>query len=153
MSLEQDLRNLSNVPLFASLEMEARRLIAFSAETRVLRAGDVLFSKSEHSDGGYVLSSGSIAVTSGDKDGRPDRIVRPVALLGEMALISDVERTFTATAREPSEVLRVTRALFHRVLKEYPRSASRLRDVIAQRLADLARDLDAARSSNFDERG
>jgi CRP-like cAMP-binding protein len=70
-----------------------------------------------------------------------------------MALISDVERTFTATAREPSEVLRVTRALFHRVLKEYPRSASRLRDVITQRLADLARDLDAARSSNFDERG
>ena len=62
MALEDDLRNLSRVPFFAALEPDARRLVAFSAETRILRAGDVLFRRGEPSDCAYVLMQGRLCL-------------------------------------------------------------------------------------------
>ncbi len=46
LTLENDIRRLSVIPLFGQLEMEALRLIAFSGETRMFRANDVLFKAS-----------------------------------------------------------------------------------------------------------
>ena len=149
MSLEQDLRNLSIVPLFAELEPEARRLLAFSAETRILRAGDVVFLKGEPSDGGYVVLSGSIALSLGNFGDRKEKVVLPFTLIGEIALISQTERTVTATAREPSAVLKISRSLFHRILKEFPESAVRIRGAIATRLRDFSIELEDSRRKIF----
>jgi CRP-like cAMP-binding protein len=38
-------------------------------------------------------------------------------------MIADAERHFTATATEESEVIRISRMLFHRMLEEYPEVA------------------------------
>src|SRR5665213_2455963 len=120
MSLGDDIRNLSRIPLFGELEPEALRLIAFAAETRILRAGHVLFHRGEESDCGYIVLTGSIALDVAG-DGTPaGQIVGPHTLIGEIALISPTERPVTAIAREPSTVLKVSRALFHRMLKEFP---------------------------------
>ena len=42
MALENDIATLSAAPLFELLERDALRLVAFAAENRLLRAGDVL---------------------------------------------------------------------------------------------------------------
>jgi CRP-like cAMP-binding protein len=149
MSLEEDLAALSTIPLFNILGPDALRLIAFSGETRILRAGDVLFRKGEPSDGGFVVLSGSIALDTTDHGGAARQIVIPHALIGEIAIIAQTERPATAIAREPSTVLRVTRALFHRVLKEYPGGTLRLRDMIETRLKGFLRELDTARIERF----
>lgn len=151
MSLEQDLRNLSRVPLFALLEPDARRLLAFSGETKLLRAGDVLFRKGEQSDGGYVVLSGSIALNAHARSDESEKIVEPYSLIGEIAVISQTERAVTAVAREPTAVLKISRSLFHRVLKEHPESAVRLRETIASRLKNFTNELDLARSSSFQD--
>jgi CRP-like cAMP-binding protein len=41
-------------------------------------------------------------------------------LLSELAMISAVERKYTAVAVEDSEVIRINRPLFRRMLEEYP---------------------------------
>lgn len=151
MSLEHDLRNLSRIPLFAELEPDARSLLAFSAETRILRTGDVVFLKGEPSDGGYVILSGSIALTSDGGMDRYEKIVEPYILIGEIAVISQTERVVTAIAREPSVVLKISRSLFHRILREFPQSATRIREVIAKRLRDFSIELEDARCINFSE--
>ncbi len=51
MALEDDIAALSRAPLFGQLEMDAMRLIAFAAESRNLKAGEVLFRKGERADG------------------------------------------------------------------------------------------------------
>lgn len=136
MTLEQDIRRLAAIPLLAPLGTEALRLIAFSAETRVFRTGDVLFRRAEPADGGFVVLAGSIAV---DGPGPDDAVVvGPGALLGERALIVETRRPATATAREPTTVLRITRRLFYRVLGEFPGSAVAVRQTLA---SDLARRL------------
>lgn len=141
MALDDDIGNLRRIPLFEDFETEALRLLAFSAETKLLRAGDALFRRGEPSDCGFILTSGSIALERRD-DGRPaEKIVRPFALLGEIALITTTTRPATAIAREPATVLRITRALFHRILEEYPGTAARVRRRFAARLAEFAREL------------
>lgn len=136
MTLEQDIRRLAAVPLLAPLGTEALRLIAFSAETRVFRTGDVLFRRGEAADGGFVLLAGSIVV---DGPGPEESVVvGPGALLGERALIVETRRSATATVREPTTLLRITRRLFYRVLGEFPGSAVAVRETFAR---DLARRL------------
>lgn len=144
MALQDDVRNLASNPTLRDLDADALRLIAFSAETRILRAGDVLFRQGDVSDGGYVVLSGGIAMETG---GGPATIVRAPALIGDSALLTETVRSATALAREPSSVLKVSRALFRRVLSEYPDSAARLRQTLVERLLALRGDLDAVRMS------
>ena len=136
MALDDDVREMAQLPIFQELEPEALRLIAFSAETRILRMGDVLFTKGETSDGGFVVLSGSFAVESGSSLGV--EVVQAHSLIGEMALLTATERPATMVAREPSTVLVIRRAIFHRVLKEYPQSAMRMRGSIESRLSKFS---------------
>jgi CRP-like cAMP-binding protein len=149
MSLGDDIRNLSLIPIFGELEPEALRLIAFAGETRILRAGDILFRRGEESDGGYIVLTGSIALDPTGEGGPARQIVGPNTLVGEIALISQTERPVTAIAREPSTVLKVSRLLFHRMLKEFPASAQRLRLSIQTRLAAFTQELEEMRSRSF----
>jgi CRP-like cAMP-binding protein len=141
MALEDDIANLRRISLFEDFETEALRLLVFGSETKLLRAGDALFRRGEPSDGGYILTGGSIALEKRD-DGRPaEKILRPVTLIGETALIAETIRPITAMAREPATTLKITRALFHRLLEEYPATALRVRRRLADRLTQLAREL------------
>ena len=135
MTLEQDVRRIAAIPLFADMDAEALRLIAFSAETRIFRTGDVLFKRAEMADGGFIVLSGSIAL-DGSGDGRhPRQVVGPGTLIGERAMISALPRPTTAIAREPTTVLKITRRLFYRVLTEFPDNADRVRRSLARNLA------------------
>ncbi|BBU61156.1 cyclic nucleotide-binding protein [Methylosinus sp. C49] len=141
MALDDDIANLRRIPLFEDFEVEALRLLTFSAETKLLRAGDALFRRGEPSDGGYILTNGSIALEKHD-DGRPaDKVLRPFALIGETALITETTRPVTAIAREPATILKITRALFLRILEEFPNTATRVRARVATRLTQLAQEL------------
>ena len=65
MSLADDLENFSRIPLFAVFDPRAMNALAFRSETRVLRAGDVLFRRDEVSDGGFILTAGRVvSITS-----------------------------------------------------------------------------------------
>src|ERR671921_1150528 len=118
MALEDDIATLSRAPLFTLLDRDALRLVAFAAENRSLREGDVLFRKGDRSDGGYVVSRGAIALDAAE-DGSPATfIAEPGALIGQAALFLRNPRPATATARDASGVMRVSPTLVRRVLEE-----------------------------------
>jgi CRP-like cAMP-binding protein len=153
MALDDDARALAAHPTLAALEPEALRMLAFSAETRILRAGDVLFRRDDPSDGGFFILSGAIALDIADNGGQAARILGPGTLIGDIALITKTRRPATAMAREPSSVLKITRPLFHRILNEHPRSAVRVRQVIAERLRGFTQELDEFRQRSFEAPG
>jgi CRP-like cAMP-binding protein len=145
MALDDDIGILSQAPLFALLERDALRLVAFASESRTLRAGDVLFRKGDRSDGGYVVSSGAIALDAQD-DGSPATFVAgPGSLIGQAALFTRIIRPATATAREPSTVIRVTPSLMRRVLEEFPDAAAAMQDAMADELNRLTQGLERVR--------
>jgi len=137
MALDDDVFHLTRNAAFLGFEPEALRLIAFSAEKRILRAGDVLFRRGEPADGGIAVMSGSIALTAKDDASAADRIVGPQSLVGELALITETQHAVTAIAREPSSVLKISRMLFRRVLQEFPISAEKMRETLEKNLQNF----------------
>ncbi|MBJ6128043.1 cyclic nucleotide-binding domain-containing protein [Microvirga splendida] len=145
MALDDDIAILTQAPLFNLLEKDALRLVAFASETRSYREGDVLFKKGDRSDGGYVVTAGAIALDAAD-DGSPAAFVAgPGALIGQAALFARIERRATATAREPSTIIRVTPSLMRRVLEEFPDAAAAIHDAMAEELARLTEGLERVR--------
>jgi CRP-like cAMP-binding protein len=67
-------------------------------------------------------------------------------LLGELALIADTQRPATATAREPSTVIRISRSLFLKMLEGYPDAAVKLREQVASRAEASLRELGNVRA-------
>ena len=145
MALDDDIAVLTQAPLFNLLEKDALRLVAFASETRSYRDGDVLFKKGDRSDGGYVVTRGTIALDAAE-DGSPAAFVAgPSALIGQAALFARIERGATATAREPSAIIRVTPSLMRRVLEEFPEAAAAIHDAMAEELTRLAEGLERVR--------
>ena len=141
MTLNDDIALLARQPRLSLMERDALRLVAFAAESRILRAGDVLFRSGEHSDGAFLIISGAVALLSQD-DGRPaDDVVGPGTLIGELALFANVDRPVTAIAREPTQVMRLARSVMRRVLAESPESAQAIAQAIEQRLQDFTGEL------------
>jgi CRP-like cAMP-binding protein len=139
MALDDDIALLARVPLFASLGGEPLRLLAFSTEARVLRAGDILFKEGQAADAGYVVAEGGLVLAN--SGGLSERLAGPGSLLGEIALIVETLRPATATAREPSTVLRIPRALFRRVLAEFPEAAQRIHEDFREKMRATTADL------------
>jgi CRP-like cAMP-binding protein len=147
MALDEDMARLARQPLLGLMERDALRLVAFAAESRILRAGDVLFRVGEPSDGAMLVVSGAIALTR-DDDGKPaSEIVGPGALIGEIALFTSVPRSVTAIAREPTQIMRLSRSVMRRVLGESPASAEAIAAAIGERLRGFVGELTAVGQS------
>ena len=140
MALNDDIRQLTEIAIFRLLEPEALRLLAFAAETKLLRPDDVLFREGDGSDGAFFVVRGALSLLAA-ADRTPLAVSAPT-LLGELALISPTQRPATATATEHTTVRYIPRALFHRVLEESPAGVDKIRTLIAGRIADYAAELD-----------
>lgn len=147
--LDNDIETLKTVPLFAGFGNEELRLLAFSAEDKLLKDGDVLFRAGDRADGGYVVASGRIDLTA-EADALGARVAAalgPGSLIGELALIVETQRPTGAVAIQGTRVLLIRRAAFRRVLSEYPEIARRLHALIAGRIGSMATDLDRVRAA------
>jgi CRP-like cAMP-binding protein len=133
MALDTEILQLQANPLFALFEAEALRLLVFSADTRQLRAEDVLFNEGDVADGGYFVIAGSLALETGDRV----EICGPGAVVGEAALFAETRRPATAVARGPCVVRRIPRHLMRRVLAAYPGAAQRLRAYMLERIRSV----------------
>jgi len=145
MALDDDIRILSQAPLFNLLDRDALRLVAFAAEARTLRAGDVLFRKGDRSDGGYVVGQGAITLDAREDDSPATFVAGPGCLIGQAALFTRVERAATATAQEPSTVIRVSPSLMRRVLEEFPAAAAAIHQAVEDELLRLNHSLEQVR--------
>jgi CRP-like cAMP-binding protein len=149
LALDDTIRLLAQAPIVGLLERDALRLLAFSADTRRLRAGEVLFRRGDRSDGGYVVLHGRIALTPGSPDGgaEPEAVAGPGSLIGQVALFVRTQRPATAIALEPTEMLRLSPTLMRRVLAEFPAAALAIQAAMAEDLAGLMGDLERVRAS------
>ncbi len=145
MSLDADIRLLGKVRLFAGFGPDHLRLLAFGAEARTLGVGTRLYRQGSLSDGGYVIVRGNIELMSGLND----TLISshgPGSLIGEMALISETMNAASAVATENTEILKISRALFHRMLNEYPELAVLLQKRIAEEAAEFTSKLEVIRA-------
>jgi CRP-like cAMP-binding protein len=146
MALDDDIRILSGVNLFKGFTPEQLRLLAFGAENLKLSAGRELYQEGEAADSAYIVARGRIVLYRDRPDGRIDlEHAGAGVILGELALIAESTRLTAARAEVDTELLRLNRKLFRRILEEFPELAMMLHDRIlamlqamVERIEDLA---------------
>jgi CRP-like cAMP-binding protein len=146
MTIEDDIAFLERIPILRRLGAAALRILAIGAESHDVPAGQVLFTAGEAADGAYIVQRGSFLLVTGRKTDS-EVVAGPGTLLGEAALLTETRRPATARAREDSAVLRISRTLFLRILDGYPDAAVRLRELIASRADQWARELENVRAA------
>jgi CRP-like cAMP-binding protein len=138
MSIEDDVALLERVPTLRLLGTAALRMLAIGSELRRVARGDALFNAGDDADAGFIVQRGALRIEDG---GGAAIVAGPGALIGELALITAMQRPSTAIAVEDSSVIRIARSLFQRVLESDPAAARRLRDEFASRTSQIASDI------------
>ena len=147
MTIEEDIAFFERVPTLSLLGRAALRILAIGAESRFIHAGEVLFYAGDTADSAYVIQEGSFSLQPQRAEGEADEILAGRGtLLGELAMITPTKRLATATALEPSTVVRISRGLFLKMLEGYPDTAVQLRDAMAARTDQWTRDMLSVRS-------
>jgi len=138
-ALNDDIALLSTVSLFRDIGEDKLRLIAFGAERRKMQPGQVLFREGTPADCAFVVADGRFELTRKNRDGQTTVLgmAERGALLGELAMVTAVDRSMTAIAPDNAEVIRINRPLFRRMLEEYPDIAGIVRQRISDNLAAL----------------
>jgi CRP-like cAMP-binding protein len=127
MSLAQDIAILKQIPMLSEFQDDQLRLLAFSAEGMEYSRGQRLFDQDDRADGGLVITGGTVSLQTRAADGfeEVDRVGQGT-LLGETALLTENRRPCRAEALDGVRIIRIRRALFKRMIQEYPELARRL---------------------------
>ena len=148
MTIEDDIAFFENVPMLNQLGRGALRIIAIGAESRYVHGGEVLFYAGDPADSAFVVQEGSFGLRPERAEGEAEEVIaRRGTLLGELAMITPTVRPATATALEPSTVIRISRGLFLKMLEGYPETARRLRDAVAVRTDNWTHELENVREA------
>jgi CRP/FNR family transcriptional regulator, cyclic AMP receptor protein len=106
-------------------------LLGRAGEVREFSAGEVVFEKGATGDVMYIVKSGSVALTDGDRT--LDRVEAP-GMFGEMALLESEPRALTATVETAAELVEIPARTFWVLLHETPYFAQLVMRVMAERL-------------------
>jgi MFS family permease len=130
----EELRILASVPIFAplpgtSLEHLAGRLVPLRIEP-----GGVVVRQGDQGDRFYIVAEGELEVSG---DGSPISELEAGGYFGEIALIRDVPRTATVTARTPVVLYALERDDFLAAVTGHAPSAEAAEEVVSSRLAGI----------------
>jgi len=120
------LRLLRGIPFFAPLPAPAMERVMRDVFTTEAAAGDRLIREGEPGDLFYVIVEGSVEITRG---GEHVSEQGPGAYVGEIALLRDVPRTASVTAKTPLRLLALEREPFLLAVTGHPSSHEAARAV------------------------
>jgi predicted acylesterase/phospholipase RssA/CRP-like cAMP-binding protein len=122
--------------LFVELEGSALDDLADALEWQVLPGGETLFRAGDPADSLYVIATGRLRVLVESPEGGL-RVVTEVGQgghVGELALLTGEPRSATVVAVRDTELARLRRPAFDRLVDEHPRSMLALARFVAMRL-------------------
>jgi MFS family permease len=130
----RELGLLRSIPLFKPLPAPTLDQLASSLVSVTATPGTEIIGEGEPGDRFYVVASGEVDVTA---DGRPVATLQNGDYFGEIALLRDVPRTATVTAKGDVELYALERDEFLSAVTGHPESAEAADAVVASRLAGL----------------
>lgn len=127
---------LQNLPFFQGLEADVLAAIEVELDWIGLPGGWTLFKEGEEANALYFVIFGRLGAYVRDPTGEDREIAQIHAgeVIGEMALISGEPRTATIVAIRDSEMLRLTRTAFDRLVARYPSLMAGVARQVVERL-------------------
>ncbi len=148
MLLNDEVRMLKQVPLFSGVSPAKLKLLAFTSERVLYRAGEVLFRQGDAADAAYVILTGKADILAQGPGGEVKIAeVQENAIVGEIAILCDVARTATVKALTEVEALRICKENFFKLLSDFPDMTIEVVRVLAARLTRTTAELAEARGA------
>lgn len=130
-------KSLRQAPLFEGLSKKELTELARRSEDMELEAGTVLCKEGDIGQEFFVIVDGEVDVK---RKGRRLGTRGPGDFIGEIALLEDMERTATVTAKTPVRVFVLTRTTFQHLINENPAVERKVMRTLARRLAAMSKD-------------
>lgn len=135
MTIDTEVQSLRQVPMFRGIEPSRLKLLAFTSERVRYAPGQKLFSQGDAGDAAYVILEGKADVVLDAKGGKVKVAeLGRNALVGEMAILSDMPRSATVLASEASVALRIDKRVFLELLSQFPQMSIAIMRELALRL-------------------
>ncbi len=140
--LSNEVELLRRVPLFAGIEPGKLKLLAYTSDAVTYRAGQILFRKGDTGDAAYVLITGEAEVSVVTDAGEiPVAHLKNGDFVGEIAILCDVPRTATVTAKTELKALRITKEAFLQLMHQFPEIAIEMTRSLGDRLTRTTAEL------------
>lgn len=135
-----DIGFLREAALFEDMPESVIRTIVTQGETIELGAGELVVNKGEPGDSLFIVKTGVVEVVN-PADGPPLAYLGRGDSFGEMALLTNSERSADVRVPQQAELLVIDRALFEDLMANHPGFASQLAVILAHRLVSVLEDL------------
>lgn len=147
MLLNDEVKMLKKVPLFVGVSPTKLKLLAITSDRVAYRSGEILFRQGDIADAAYVILSGRAEILVESPTG-PIKVAELAenAIVGEIAILCDVERTATVKATSQVEALRISKDNFYALLGDFPEVTIEVVRVLAERLSRTTAELSEARA-------
>lgn len=156
--------NITSIPFFNSIDTtkmgkDYRVLGAFDLlgslfEVESIEKKDYIFSEGDEADKFYIIISGVVKISATNETGDTvflDMLMKD-GYFGELSLVQDVKRVFTARAFEPTLLLSLEKESFQRFLKIVPGAIDKLHDNISYRTAKTLKNVAFFNDLSWDKR-
>ena len=124
---------LSRAPIFQGLSKKDLLALAKATEDMEVPAGRALCREGAIGHEFFVIVEGEVDITKGEKHIRSEG---PGEFFGEIALIDNVRRTATVTAKTPLRFFVLTRQNFSALLHQQPQIERKIMVELAKRVLD-----------------
>ena len=132
--MDKKLELLARVPLFSGLDKGGLAHIAKLADEVDLPAGKLLLQQGDNPHEFFLIVDGSVRI---DRDGAQINTLGPGDFLGEIALLDGGQRSATATAVTPVNLLILGQREFNTLLNDYPDIRTSVLTALARRVRRL----------------
>ena len=129
---------LRGITIFVPLPPAVLEQLARDARPLHVDPGQRIVTQGEAGDDFYVIVSGEVEV---QPEGATPRVLREGEHFGEIALLRNVPRTATVTARSPVGLLAIDRDTFLAAVTGNPESEAAAHAIAAARLSSLRQDI------------
>ncbi|MEX0582528.1 MAG: cyclic nucleotide-binding domain-containing protein [Sneathiella sp.] len=148
MSLKEEVEILRQIPLFAKIEPSKIKLLAFTSERLTFQPDDIICKQGDIGDAAYFIMAGEADVIVDTPSG-PLTVASlgKNDVVGEIAILINVPRTATITAKTELTALKITKDVFFRMVTEFPEMAVEMMRVLAERLVRTTDDLQKAKET------
>lgn len=148
--IDQEVRLLRTIPLFAGLDPSVVKLLAFTSPRLTFKHGEVLVKQGDPGDAAYIVISGrgEIWLTTDEHQTLKLRDVHPKEVIGEIALLVDAPRSATIRAAEEMTVLKLDKAEFLGLVRQDQAVSNQLIRVLAERLDQTTKQLTNRNNDN-----
>lgn len=128
---------ISIVPLFNHLNQSELLEIVKTAQSQVVKRGEMIYRSGEQSKGLYIVHKGQIKIFRLSQTGKEQivRILGPGDFSGELSLFSESEHDAYAEALEPVELCVMERSTFQQLLLKYPNISIKMLTEFSTRLS------------------